>query len=100
MLLASEIKGFVPQPEYFFESDDAAHRRALDLLMLTQGWRRFNWQDMAVKGAWEITHPAEHTQIVTGTVNRYYADITGFSSLSYFSASFKKQFGVAPSEFT
>ena len=28
------------------------------------------------------------------------ADITGFSSLSYFSASFKKQFGVAPSEFT
>ena len=28
------------------------------------------------------------------------SDITGFSSLSYFSASFKKQFGVAPSEFT
>lgn len=27
------------------------------------------------------------------------ADITGFSSLSYFSTSFKKQFGVTPSEF-
>ena len=72
MLLASEIKGFVPQPEYFFEADDAEHRRALDLLMMTQGWRRFNWQDMAVKGSWEITHPAEHTQMVTGTVNRYW----------------------------
>ncbi|MBQ7494295.1 MAG: hypothetical protein IJT75_00790 [Bacteroidaceae bacterium] len=78
MLLASEIKGFVPQPDYFFEADDAEHRRALDLLMLTQGWRRFNWQDMAVKGAWDITHPAEHTQMVTGTVNRYYADTSGF----------------------
>ncbi len=72
MLLASEIKGFVPQPEYFFEADDTEHRRALDLLMLTQGWRRFNWQDMAIKGSWDITHPAEHTQMVTGTVNRYW----------------------------
>ena len=72
MLLASEIKGFVPQPEYFFEQDDEEHRRALDLLMMTQGWRRFSWQDMAVQGAWELTHPAEHTQMVTGTVNRFW----------------------------
>ena len=79
MLLASEIKGFVPHPEYFFEADDAEHRRALDLLMLTQGWRRFSWHDMAVQGAWELTHPAEHTQIVSGTVNQYYAHIEGFN---------------------
>lgn len=78
MLLASEVKGFVPQPGYFFETDDAEHRRALDLLMLTQGWRRFSWREMAVKGAWELSHPAEHTQIVTGTVNRYSPTIAGF----------------------
>ena len=71
MLLSSELKGFVPQPEYFFERDDEEHRHALDLLMMTQGWRRFNWQDMAIAGAWDITHPAEHTQMVSGTVNRY-----------------------------
>ena len=78
MLLSSEIKGFVPQPEYFFEADDDEHRRALDLLMLTQGWRRFSWREMAVKGAFELTHPAEHTQIVTGTVNNYHASTYGF----------------------
>ena len=79
MLLASEVKGFVPRPEYFFEADDAHHRRALDLLMLTQGWRRFDWRSGAVKGAWHLTHPAEHTQIVSGTVNQYYAHVEGFN---------------------
>ncbi|MBO4612691.1 MAG: hypothetical protein J5671_05920 [Bacteroidaceae bacterium] len=73
MLLASEIKGFVPQPEWYFEKDDEEHRRGLELLMMTQGWRRFNWRDMAVEGQWEITHPAEQTQMVTGTVNKYEA---------------------------
>ena len=72
MLLSSEIKGFVPQPEWYFEQDDEEHRRGLDLLMMTQGWRRFNWQEMAVENTWRITHPAEHTQMVTGTVNRYW----------------------------
>ena len=71
MLLSSEIKGFVPQPEWYFERDDAEHRRGLDLLMMTQGWRRFRWRDMAVPGAWEITHPAEQSQTVTGSVNKY-----------------------------
>ncbi len=74
MLLASEIKGFVPQPEWYFEKDDEEHRRALDLLMMTQGWRRFTWREMALPGAWEITHPAEQSQMVTGTVNKYYID--------------------------
>ena len=74
MLLASEIKGFVPQPEWFFEREDEEHQRGLDLLMMTQGWRRFNWQEMAVKDAFELTHPAEYTQMITGTVNRYSTD--------------------------
>lgn len=74
MLLSSEIKGFVPQPEWYFESDDEEHRRGLDLLLMTQGWRRFAWHDMAVTGAWELTHPAEQSQTVTGSVNKYSAD--------------------------
>jgi hypothetical protein len=43
MLLASEIKGFIPEPGWYFEKDDEQHRQALDLLMMTQGWRRFDW---------------------------------------------------------
>lgn len=71
MLLASEIKGFVPQPGWYFERDDEEHRRGLDLLMMTQGWRRFRWRDMAVEGEWEVTHPAEQTQVIIGSVNKF-----------------------------
>ncbi len=66
MLLSSEIRGFVPQPGWYFEEDDDEHRSALDLLMMTQGWRRFDWRSMAVKGTWDMTQPAEKAPILTG----------------------------------
>lgn len=41
LLLSSELRGFIASPGYYFASDDAAHRQALDLLMMVQGWRRY-----------------------------------------------------------
>lgn len=74
MLLASEIKGFVPDPGYFFESDDEEHQTALDLLMMTQGWRRFDWHTMATPGAFMLSHPAEtQTPFLSGVVHKYVA---------------------------
>ena len=70
MLLSSEIRGFVPQPGWYFEEDDEEHRSALDLLMMTQGWRRFDWQSMAVKGSWDMTQPAEKAPILIGNTFR------------------------------
>ena len=75
MLLSSEIRGFVPQPEYFFEADDEEHRTALDLLMMTQGWRRFDWKTMATPGAFVLNHPAEYTQVLSGIVHKYTAQL-------------------------
>ena len=72
MLLSSEIRGFVPDPGWFFEADDEEHRQALDLLMMTQGWRRFDWRDMAVRGEWDLTEPAETTPILKGQVDKYW----------------------------
>ena len=69
MLLSSEIKGFVPNPGWFFEKDDQEHRQALDLLMMTQGWRRFRWRHMAVRGTWELTQPDEKQPILVGYVD-------------------------------
>ncbi|MBR1416056.1 MAG: hypothetical protein IJ570_09390 [Prevotella sp.] len=46
LLLGSEVKGFIPHPEYYFEADDQEHRAALDLLMLVQGWTRYDYEQM------------------------------------------------------
>jgi hypothetical protein len=46
LLLSSELKGYIPHPDYYFEADDAQHRRHLDLLMMVQGWRRYNYEDL------------------------------------------------------
>ena len=46
LLLSSEVKGYIRHPEYYFESDDSTHRKAADLLMMTQGWRRYDWKLM------------------------------------------------------
>lgn len=75
MLLCSELKGFIPDPEWYFRKDDEEHNQALDLLMMTQGWRRFNWREMAVRGQWELSQPSERAPLIFGRVenNRWSA---------------------------
>lgn len=74
MLLASQIQGFVEQPDYFFEADDEVRREALDLLLLVQGWRRYGWREMTHPGAFALEQPYERTEILLGEVCRYTAE--------------------------
>ena len=74
MLLSSQIRGFVEQPEYFFEKDDAEHQRALDLLLMIQGWRRYDWHTMTAPGAFVLNHMPEQTPLMTGEVNKFQAE--------------------------
>lgn len=68
MLLASEIRGFIPDAAWFFQTDDAEHRDALDLLLMVQGWRRFSWKDMAADDVWQPLQPREKTITLMGNV--------------------------------
>lgn len=44
--LGSDLKGQVEQPAYYFESKNEKAQKHLDLLLMTQGWTRFNWKDV------------------------------------------------------
>lgn len=46
LLLTSDLKGYVEKPNYYFNNTGEDVDKALDNLMLTQGYRRFVWKDI------------------------------------------------------
>lgn len=72
LLLSSELKGYIEKPSYYFESDKLSRRRALDLLLMTQGWRRYDWKQMAGVSPFKVKQPLEDALIMDGTVSSLY----------------------------
>ena len=52
LLLASELKGTIEFPEAYFDVSRKEADRELDVLMMTQGWRRYNIPNL-LKGQYE-----------------------------------------------
>ena len=48
-----------PSASWYFESDDLSHRRALDDLLMVQGWRRYDWERMAGRSPFELKYMPE-----------------------------------------
>jgi len=71
MLLCSDLKGYIHHPNYYFESQDEQHREALDLLMMVQGWKRYEWKQMAGVDSFIIKQPIETRQIIDGRIINY-----------------------------
>ncbi|HEK19304.1 MAG TPA: carboxypeptidase regulatory-like domain-containing protein [Bacteroidetes bacterium] len=46
LLLTSEIKGYIEKPNYYFQSKNANAAADLDILMLTQGYRRLSYRNI------------------------------------------------------
>lgn len=92
LLLTSDLKGYVEDPNYYFLKDDRETNTALDNLMLTNGWRRFKWENVLknTKPFFEYV-PEYNGPIITGNVINTitgkpaagiesYMSVTGFQS--------------------
>lgn len=71
LLLSSDVRGYISNVDYYFESDDKAHRESDDLLMLTQAWRRYDWEEMAGVKPMANPQPVEDKFYVFGKLNVY-----------------------------
>lgn len=66
MLLASDLKGYIEGPGYYFSGNTKDSAIALDDLLLTQGWTGYNWQE--VLNPTKIKYGPEQEVLVKGSV--------------------------------
>ena len=66
MLLGSEVRGFIEQPDYYFDPKVPASTRMnhLDLLLMIQGWTYYDEAEMVA----EVAFPKEEVQAIRGEV--------------------------------
>jgi len=68
LLLTSDIKGYVEEPETYLLDNNTATREKTDVLMLTQGWRRFNTADIVKASYQPSKFYLEAGQVLSGKV--------------------------------
>jgi len=68
LLLSSDLRGYIEEPNYYFNHVDAGKIRHLDHLMLTQGWRRFKWSDLQNDQLPQIRFAAQKSLDVSGKI--------------------------------
>jgi TonB-dependent SusC/RagA subfamily outer membrane receptor len=68
LLLTSDLKGYIEQPAYYFNNINDKTRTDLDVLMLTQGYHRFEWKEILNDRFAPNVYQRESSLQVTGTV--------------------------------
>jgi hypothetical protein len=59
LLLAADLKGYIEDAGYYFRDSSATAQQAADNLMLTQGWRRFKWEEVLAGRRPSTPYPPE-----------------------------------------
>jgi hypothetical protein len=77
LLLTSELRGHIEAPMSYFNADDRRSAQALNVLMMTQGWRRYDVPGV-LKGAIKTTleYPVELSDEVKGRAEGVFAGMS------------------------
>lgn len=96
LLLGSEVRGYIHHPEYYLEVDDKEHRSDVDLLMLVQGWRRYDWQLMSGQATLAQRQPCEDRLLLYGEVktSKKKLDVSGVDVTATFYNSSGQSFNA------
>ncbi|RZJ75535.1 MAG: TonB-dependent receptor, partial [Flavobacterium sp.] len=68
LLLTSDLVGYVEKPNRYFIKNDVETKIDLDNLLLTQGWRKIIWSNIANNQVPSISFPAERAMKISGVV--------------------------------
>jgi hypothetical protein len=68
MLVSADLKGRIYNPAYYFSGDADSLKKQLDLVLMTNGWRRFNWEKLLAGKLPEIKNTPEAYLSIKGNV--------------------------------
>jgi len=89
--LSSDLRGGVESPEYYLKNNTVEADGAVDNLMLTQGWRRFQWSEVLKNKPATFTFLPEYNgHIVTGKIVNTITNKPTSDVVAYFGIPGKK----------
>ena len=59
LLMSGDVKGYIHNPSYYFASKSDSVFRNTDLVMLTHGWRKFQWKNVVAGEMPHVIYPKE-----------------------------------------
>ncbi len=69
LLLTSDIRGYIHNPAFYFDDSNPLAELSLDLLMMTNGWRRYNIPEVVAGSKYrELTFPRKQGMEINGRV--------------------------------
>jgi hypothetical protein len=68
LLLTTDIKGYVYNPAYYLATDVDSVKQHLDLVMMTNGWRRFKWENVLSQQWPKLNFPIDNYLSLNGAV--------------------------------
>jgi TonB-dependent SusC/RagA subfamily outer membrane receptor len=68
LLLTSDLRGFIKNPGYYLQNASPGNPENTDLLMLTHGWRKFNWTEIMKNDLPELKYFEEKGITIAGKI--------------------------------
>ena len=77
MLLSSELRGYVSNPQFYFDGGDSLRKEALDVLLMVQGWTRYDYGKLSSPVVSVPKYPIERGLSLVGRIlaTKYNSDI-------------------------
>ncbi len=101
LLIEPYIKSAIEKPSFYFKNYGLKDQYELDVLLLTQGWSKYSWDDI-IKGQAKHLYDFEDGISITGTVNSSMKNVksfilypTKFNKSTFVNADEKGKFNIS-----
>ncbi len=87
LLLTTDIRGYIEQPGYYFAHDDKKANADLDVLMLTQGYHRFEWKQVLADDFAPVAYAPEKSLQISGRLKNLLGKPVANGKVTLFTAN-------------